>query len=186
MKAHVSSNDAPPTVTLRSLAEGTPLATIFAERDPRVDALGLAPPELVTIENRAGVPLHGALYRPSGAGPHPAIVYVYGGPHVQLVANSWAMTIAMRVQYLRSQGYLVFVLDNRGSTRRGLAFEGAIKHDMGHLEVEDQADGVAWLVAQGLADPARVGVYATPQDALFDAGYPRTLSLLQRQPPPPT
>lgn len=151
--------DAPPTVTLRSLAEGTPLATIFAERDPRVDALGLAPPELVTIENRAGVPLHGALYRPSGAGPHPAIVYVYGGPHVQLVANSWAMTIAMRVQYLRSQGYLVFVLDNRGSARRGLAFEGAIKHDMGHLEVEDQADGVAWLVAQGLADPARVGVY---------------------------
>ena len=156
------SLDAPPTVTLRLLAEGTPLATIFAERDPRVDALDLAPPELVTIENRAGVPLHGALYRPPasfGAGPHPAIVYVYGGPHAQLVSNSWGMTIAMRVQYLRSQGYLVFVLDNRGSARRGLAFEGAIKHDMGHLEVEDQVDGVGWLVAQGLADPARVGVY---------------------------
>ena len=51
------------------------------------------------------------------------------------------------------------MLDNRGSARRGLAFEGAIKHQMGQLEVDDQVDGVRWLVAQGLADPARVGIF---------------------------
>ena len=60
--------------------------------------------------------------------------------------------MAMRAQYLRSQGFLVFLLDNRGSARRGLAFEGAMKHNMGHIEVDDQVDGVRWLVAQGLAD----------------------------------
>ena len=69
------------------------------------------------------------------------------------------MTCAMRVQYLRSQGYLVFSLDNRGSARRGVTFEGKIKHNMGDIEVRDQVDGVRWLIDQGLADPARVGVY---------------------------
>ena len=69
------------------------------------------------------------------------------------------MTVDMRAQYLRSLGFLVFKLDNRGSARRGLAFEGAIKHDMGNIEVQDQVDGVRWLVDQGIADPGRVGIY---------------------------
>ena len=65
----------------------------------------------------------------------------------------------MRAQYYRRRGYLVFKLDNRGSARRGLAFEAAIRHDMGNAEVADQAAGVAWLVSEGLTDPARVGIY---------------------------
>ena len=156
------ANDRPPTVKLRSLDDGAVLATIHEEPDPRIPALGLTPPELVSITSRDGETLHGALYRPPahfGKGPFPTIVYVYGGPHVQLVTNSWTMTVTMRPQWLRSLGYLVFMLDNRGSARRGLAFEGAIKHRMGSVEVDDQVDGVRWLVAQGLADPARVGVY---------------------------
>jgi dipeptidyl-peptidase 4 len=51
------------------------------------------------------------------------------------------------------------MLDNRGSSRRGQAFESVIKNNMGHPEVEDQVDGVRWLVEQGLADPKRVGIY---------------------------
>jgi dipeptidyl-peptidase-4 len=68
------------------------------------------------------------------------------------------MTVDMRAQYLRSQGFLVFKLDNRGSARRGLAFERAVRHNLGDLEVQDQVDGVRWLVERGLADPDRVGV----------------------------
>ncbi len=154
--------DSPPSVTLRSLADGAALHEIYARRDPRIDALGLHAPELVTLHNRTGVLLHGALYRPParfGPGPYPTIVSVYGGPHAQRVVNGWVMTQSMRAQYLRNLGFLVFVLDNRGSARRGLAFESAIKHDMGHAEVEDQVDGVRWLVAHGLADPNRVGIY---------------------------
>jgi dipeptidyl-peptidase-4 len=65
----------------------------------------------------------------------------------------------MRAQYLRSLGFLVFVLDNRGSAGRGLQFEAALRWDMGNVEVQDQVDGVRWLVEQGLADRNRVGVY---------------------------
>lgn len=65
----------------------------------------------------------------------------------------------MRCQRLVEAGYVVLRLDNRGSQNRGLAFESAIKHDMGHLEVEDQADGVRYLVQQGITDKTRVGIY---------------------------
>jgi dipeptidyl-peptidase-4 len=138
------------------------LHTIFDQDDPRVEGLDLQPPALVSLQNRAGITLHGAVYRPParfGEGPYPTIVSVYGGPHVQFVADSWVLTVDLRAQYLSRLGFLVFKLDNRGSARRGLEFEAAIQHDLGHLEVEDQVDGVNWLVDQGLADPDRVGIY---------------------------
>jgi dipeptidyl-peptidase-4 len=154
--------DQPPTVTLRSLADGSLLHTIYDQTDPRIETLALEPPELITLQNRAGVTLYGAIYRPPasfGAGPFPTIVSVYGGPHAQSVSNSWYLTVDMRVQYMRRAGFLVFKLDNRGTSRRGLAFEGVIKNRMGHSEVEDQVDGVNWLTRQGLADPQRVGIF---------------------------
>lgn len=163
-----SDLSSPPRITLRSAKDGAIVRELPVTPDPRVSELGLRPPRLVTLRSRDGVELHGALYEPppelqgggSPAGPPwPAIVSVYGGPHAQRVTRSWGMTVDMRAQYLASLGFLVFKLDNRGSARRGLAFEGAIRHDMGNLEVQDQVDGVRWLASQGLADPARVGIY---------------------------
>lgn len=154
------SKETPPTVRLCSLDDGAVLRTITENDDPRLERLNLQPPEFVTLPTRDGVPLYGAIYRPSaGSGPYPTIVHVYGGPHAQLVADSWRITANMRAQYLAQQGFLVFVLDNRGSARRGLAFEGWIKGRMGIIEVQDQVDGVRWLAEKGLADPARVGIY---------------------------
>lgn len=124
-------------------------------------ARGLQPPEIATLLSRDGEPLFGALYRPPGepSGPLPLIVSVYGGPHAQTVSDSWGMTVDLRAQYLAERGFLVFKLDNRGSARRGLAFEGAIQRRLGSVDVQDQVDGVRWLVDQGLADPTRVGIY---------------------------
>ena len=156
-----SALDTPPRVLLRSLADGTVQHTFELLPDPRIAEFGLEPPELVTLTNREGITLYGALYRPPaqyGPGPYPTIISVYGGPGPQVVANEWDLTARLDAQYLRSLGFLVFKLDNRGSARRGLAFEGAIKHQMGTVEVDDQVDGVRWLAEQGLADPARVGV----------------------------
>jgi dipeptidyl-peptidase-4 len=144
------------------LADGRLLTTIFARPDERIAQLNLPTPEIVTLPNRDGVELYGAIYHPPvsfGAGPFPTIVSVYGGPHAQRVANNWLLTVDMRAQYLASQGFLVFKLDNRGSARRGLAFEAPIKHSLGEVEVADQVDGVRWLVEQGLADTQRVGIY---------------------------
>jgi dipeptidyl-peptidase-4 len=154
--------DVQPTVTLRSLSDGSVLHTIYDQPDPRIEKWGLRPPQLVTLQSRDGVKLYGAIYRPPasyGDGPFPTIVSVYGGPHHQSVANKWDLMIDMRAQYLCSLGFLVFKLDNRGSSRRGLEFEGVIKHDMGNIEVQDQVDGVRWLVDQGFTDPDRVGIY---------------------------
>ena len=152
----------PPTITLRDLADGRLLTTIYDTPDPRVAQLNLPTPELITLASRDGVLLHGAIYYPPrsfGPGPHPTIVSVYGGPHAQRVQESWLLTVDLRAQYLAQRGFLVFKLDNRGSARRGLQFEGAIRHNMGDVEVQDQVDGVRWLVSQGLTDPARVGIY---------------------------
>lgn len=153
--------DQAPTVRLRFLEDGTGMVTFFDRIDPRIEQLGLRPPRLVEITNRQGDLLYGAVYQPVGAGsgPFPAIVAVYGGPHSQQVTRGWLMTANMRAQYLRSLGFLVFILDNRGSARRGLAFEAPIKGRLGHWEVEDQVDGVRWLIDSGLADLQRVGIY---------------------------
>jgi len=156
------SLEQPPQIGLYSLADGSLLRMIYDQPEPRLERLRLQPPEMVMLHSRDGAKLYGALYRPAaafGKGPYPTIVSVYGGPHAQMVVNGWGMTAAMRAQYLREQGFLIFVLDNRGSAHRGLAFEGTIKHFLGNLEVQDQVDGVHWLVEQELADPQRVGIY---------------------------
>lgn len=157
-----SSPSTPPAITIRKLSTGEPVRDVEFAADPRVEQLGLRPPRLVTLKQRDGVELLGAVYEPPagvGQAPFPTLVSVYGGPHAQRVTKSWGMTADMRAQYYASLGFVVFKLDNRGAARRGLAFEGAIKHDMGNLEVLDQVDGVKWLVEQGLADPTRVGIY---------------------------
>ena len=158
-----SAIDTPPTVTLRALPGGTPAVRVPLPADSRLEQFRLEPPELVTLRNRESTLLYGALYRPPasfGPGPHPAIVHVYGGPHAQEVTNSWGrMTAALDIQYLRALGFVVFRLDNRGSARRGLSFEAPLRHQFGRVEVEDQVDGVRWLVDQGLADAKRVGIF---------------------------
>ena len=128
--------------------------------------VGIAtPPEFISLLSRDGsTTLYGAVYRPDierfGAGPYPTIVATYGGPHVQFCANTWSRTTAdARAQRFRGMGFLVWKLDNRGSSRRGLAFESAMRRDMGRVEVSDQEDGVRYLIEQGWCDAARVGVY---------------------------
>jgi dipeptidyl-peptidase 4 len=153
----------PPTVSLRSLEDGSLLADIYSQADPRLAQLNLKPPELVSLQNRHGDLLYGAIFYPSQASqskkPYPLIVSVYGGPQFQMVTNGWNVTVSMRAQYLSSLGFIVFMLDNRGSSRRGLGFESVIKNNLGRLEVEDQVDGVRWMIEQKLADPAHVGIY---------------------------
>ncbi|MEL6341617.1 MAG: DPP IV N-terminal domain-containing protein [Myxococcota bacterium] len=147
----------PNRITLRDLDSGEAIQVLHENRDSRVE--GLTPPEMVTVTTRDGETLYGALYAPEGDGPWPLLVSVYGGPHAQRVYDNWALTVDLRAQHLRTQGFAVFKLDNRGSARRGLAFEGTLRWNMGDIEVRDQVDGVAAMVARGVADPKRVGVY---------------------------
>jgi len=125
---------------------------------------GCPAPELLSFPTSDGTEtLHAALYRPDpnihGHGPYALICAVYGGPHVQRVNRSWCQSADMRVQRWCALGFAVVKCDNRGSARRGLAFEGAIKKRLGRFEVFDQITTVRHLIMKGIADPARVGVY---------------------------
>ena len=85
-----------------------------------------------------------------------------GGPCAQLVRNSYAGTSrGLLFSFLARRGFNVVTLDGRGSQGRGSLFEGAIKHRVGTIEVDDQVEGLEHLIRQGTyrIDPTRIGVY---------------------------
>lgn len=154
-----SSREQAAVTTLRRTEGGEVVATLFEEPEMTAPGQGLQPPELRVMKAADGTPMFGTLYRPEGEGPHPLVVSVYGGPHAQRVLDDWALTVDLRAQYLAQAGFAVLAVDNRGSANRGLAFEAHLHRRMGTVEVDDQVAAVEQLVAEGLADPERVGIY---------------------------
>lgn len=155
----------PPCVLLCSLEDGKVLVALYEQPapTPRARRLQLCAPETVQIAASDGTLLYGAMYKPDvkqfGPPPYRTLVSVYGGPNVQTVCNTWMNTVDMRAQYLRSKGILVWRLDNRGTARRGIKFEGSLKYKVGCVDVEDQETGVQWLIQKGLAIPGKIGLY---------------------------
>ncbi|XP_078431331.1 prolyl oligopeptidase family protein [Wolffia australiana] len=151
------SIDSPPAVALRSLSDGTVITTLYEQ--PPASSQRFQPPEIIRVNGD----LYGALYRPDaerfGPPPYKTVVSVYGGPCVQTVSDSWISTVDMRAQFFRSKGFLVWKMDNRGTARRGMKFEGEGKYRLGVVDAEDQRAGVEWLVRLGLARPGEVGIY---------------------------
>ncbi|OFX71004.1 MAG: hypothetical protein A2X12_06525 [Bacteroidetes bacterium GWE2_29_8] len=90
---------------------------------------------------------------------YPVIVYVYGGPHVQLIKESWLNGASLFLYYLAQQGYVVFTLDNRGSDNRGLKFEQAIHKNLGIVEAKDQYKGIEYLKKLDFVDTTRIGIH---------------------------
>ncbi len=158
-----SSRSRPPVARLMA-RDGRVIATLddAALSDPRVDQLKLTPPEVVRFQGREGTAFHGAYYAPrsKALGPKaPLVVLLYGGPHVQYVAEAWSLTADLNAQHLAERGFAVWKMDNRGSARRGHAFEAAIDRNMGSVEVRDQVDGVAFVArTRPEVDASRVGV----------------------------
>jgi dipeptidyl-peptidase-4 len=165
-----SSRTKAPVTNLRD-RDGRVVATLDdAGSDPRIAEFNLAQPRLTEFRNRDGVTLYGAYYPPKLASPGtkvPLIVIVYGGPHVQVVSDTWgagassasAMAADLTAQYLAGLGFAVWKCDNRGSSRRGHAFEAALNRNMGDVEVRDQVDGVKFAAASWPEiDLARVGI----------------------------
>ncbi len=150
----------PPVLELFDLADQQRRTVFEGTRSEAVE-LGLAAPELLQVLAGDGVVLHAALYRPQPpiARPAPLLVSVYGGPHVQQVTNSWALTVDLRAQYLSTHGYAVLKLDNRGSARRGHAFEAAVLGDLGNLEVQDQVAAVRSFESDPTIDIDRTGIF---------------------------
>ncbi|XOV80876.1 MAG: DPP IV N-terminal domain-containing protein [Aestuariibacter sp.] len=117
-------------------------------------------PEFGTFKTQDDVTLHYRMWTPKKIeGKHPAIVFVYGGPGVQVVQNRWYGNRGLLMQHWVSKGYVVFSIDNRGSNHRGKAFEDPIYERMGDIEVQDQISGVKFLQTFPYVDKERIGVY---------------------------
>lgn len=89
----------------------------------------------------------------------PTIVYVYGGPHAQLVTNSWNSLNRGWDIFMAQNGYVVFTVDSRGSANRGLEFENVTFRRLGEVEMADQMKGVEYLLSLPFVDPDRIGVH---------------------------
>ena len=119
--------------------------------------------EIGTIKSADGeTDLYYRLIKPSdfdSTKAYPAIVYVYGGPHVQLIENSWLGGARMWNYYMAQKGYVMLTIDNRGSANRGLEFENIIHRQCRVAEMHDQMKGVDLLKHLGFVDMNRIGVH---------------------------
>lgn len=122
----------------------------------------LANEQLITLKTTGGVNLYGRIHTPSNLDSgkkYPVLVYVYGGPHAQMVSKGRLLGAQLWMHYLAQQGYIVFTLDNRGSSNRGLLFENATHRKLGDIEIEDQMRGIEYLRSLRFADTSRIGVF---------------------------
>ena len=123
--------------------------------------------------------LHARIIKPSdfdASKKYPVIVYVYGGPHAQMVSNRYLGGAPAWMYYAAEQGYIVFTLDNRGSSRRGLEFENIIHRQLGTTEMKDQLVGVNYLKSLPYVDSTRMAVHG------WSFGGFMTTSLMLRAP----
>jgi dipeptidyl-peptidase-4 len=156
-----SSFNVPAVTDLRS-ADGKLVRNLKTADDPLADYM-TGKVELGTIKSADGkFDNYYRLFYPANFDPskkYPVIVYVYGGPHSQMVQDSWLGSIRMWEMYMAQRGYIVYVQDNRGTQNRGAEFEKAINRQCGQAEMADQMVGVNCLKSLPYVDAARIGVH---------------------------
>ncbi len=134
---------------------------------------------IFTLKSDAGDDLYCRLYKPidfDSTKKYPTIVYLYNGPGVQLINNTWNGGGDFWFQYMAQHGYVVFTIDGRGSSNRGLVFEQAIFRHLGVVEMKDQMLGVDYLKKQTFVDASRMGLFG------WSYGGFMTTSIMTRYP----
>ena len=123
--------------------------------------------------------LYWRMVKPTNFDPnkkYPAIVYVYGGPHAHNVDARWHYSSRSWETYMAQNGYLLFILDNRGSENRGKEFEQVTFRQLGQEEMKDQMKGVEYLKSLAYVDADRIGVHG------WSFGGFMTISLMTNYP----
>ena len=155
-------------------------ATVLLESKNKYEGYQMGTSEIKTIKAADGITdLYTRLIKPSNFDPnkkYPVMVYVYGGPHAQLVTNSFLDGANLWMYWMAEQGYLVFTVDNRGSDNRGFAFESVIHRRVGVHEIDDQMKGVEYLKSLPFVDGNRLAVHG------WSFGGFMTTSLMLRKP----
>lgn len=118
--------------------------------------------KLVQLVTENNITLSGKLIYPSNfdsTKKYPCIVYLYNGPHVQLIKDGFPYTGNLWYDYMADKGYFIFTMDGRGSSNRGFNFESATFKQLGKVEMEDQMKGVKFLKSLPYIDANRLGVH---------------------------
>ncbi len=152
--------------------------TIFKADNPVKD-YKLGRWNLFSIKNNQGIDLYCRIFKPvnfDSTKKYPVLVYLYNGPHSQMVTNTWMAGGELWYQYMAQKGFIVFTLDGRGTSYRGKAFEQAIHRQLGTCEMEDQLKGVDYLKSLPYVDANRIGVHG------WSYGGFMTTSLMTRNP----
>ncbi len=158
-----SAPNQPRNISVINISRRSPLSTYFLQAaDPWAD---YQQPifECGSIKAADGVTdLYYRMVKPYNFDPaqkYPTVVYVYGGPHAHNVEASWHWQSRSWETYMAQKGYIVFILDNRGSENRGRDFEQATFRQLGQIEMQDQMKGVEFLKGLPYVDMQRLGVH---------------------------
>ena len=156
------STTSEPVRVLKRSTDGKVTESLFEGEDP-LEGYASCQVELGTVPSADGsCENYYRLIYPKDFDPsrkYPVILYVYGGPHSQMVHDNWLGNIRMWEMFMAQRGYLVYVQDNRGTQNRGAAFEKAINRRCGQEEMQDQMVGIRRLMDLPYVDTGRIGVH---------------------------
>lgn len=173
-----SSTSVPGRTELIDTRSGQVVKALVRSADPMASVVH-GDIELLTIPGEAGDKLNARLIKPSGFDEkqrYPVLIYVYNGPHVQLVTNAYLGGAQPWMIEAAERGYLVWTVDGHGSAHRGRDFEQIIHRQLGITEVKDQMRGVDWLKARPFVDGERIAVHG------WSYGGHMTTAMLLRHP----
>lgn len=174
-----STPDVPRNIDLVRTSDARVTARLLTAADP---FRGLVMPTVETgtlLAADDSTTLYWRMLKPADFDPskrYPVIVYVYGGPHAQMLAANWMYAARGWDLYMANRGYILFTIDNRGSSNRGLAFEQCTFRHLGVEEARDQAKAVRWLQTLPYVDARRIGVHG------WSFGGHMTTALMLRYP----
>ncbi len=155
-----SSLTIPRNIEITDTKKGKRISIYKAENPLKDFKLGTT--EFITLKGNDGTDLYAKISKPANfdaSKKYPVLVYVYGGPHAQLVTNSWLGGSSLWMPAFASlENYIVFTLDNRGSANRGFAFESSIHRNLGNVEIVDQLTGIEHLKSLDFVDSDRIAV----------------------------
>ena len=173
-----SNTAAPPRQDLYG-ADGSRVTLINENKVAELADYHLSPVEFLSVKSRDGVPLNAGIIKPlnfDAQKKYPVLVSTYGGPHAQVVRNLWGGSNFLWHELMAQKGYIIFLLDNRGSAGRGHVFETPLHLRLGAQELSDQRDGVQYLKSLPYVDASRIGIWGWSYGghmtlhAMFEAG----------------
>jgi len=157
---HFTSTTIPYEINLYSTT-GKKVRTILKGTDPLADYI-ISKPEIMTLRSLNDHSLYTRIIKPSNFDPskkYPVLIYVYGGPHAQLITDRYLAGAPLWMYWFAEQGYIAATLDNRGSANRGLEFEQETFRNLGELEMLDQNELVKFLQRQEYVDSDRLAIH---------------------------